>query len=395
MNQKLLHEIKSAASELLPGIIRIRRQFHMYPELSFNEVETSGRIMAILEEYNIPYSTGWAGTGIVAEIQGGKGNKVIALRADMDALPISESNQTEYKSQNEGIMHACGHDVHMASLIGTAIILQRLRSDLTSNFRLIFQPGEEKLPGGASLMITEGVLKNPVPEAIIGQHVFPSLPAGKVGIRPALYMASSDEIYITVTGKGGHGGMPQDCTDAILAASHMLVALQQITSRKSDPSIPTVLSFGKINSEGGATNIIPDKVRIEGTFRTMDEQWRVKAHQWIVKVATSTCEAYGTQCEVNIVKGYPCLVNDVPLTEKVKEAMVAYLGEENVVNLPLRMTSEDFAFYSQVIPASFYRLGTGNEEKGLTAPVHTSGFDIDESSLETGIGLMAWIAVCQ
>jgi len=395
LNSEILHQIKQSAKEMLPEIIMIRRHLHMHPELSFQEKKTSAWLCTKLDELRIPYNNGWAGTGIVAEIKSNLSDHVIALRADMDALPIQEANDVEYASLNNGIMHACGHDVHMASLLGAAMILNKIKNELPYSVRLIFQPGEEKLPGGASMMIKDGVLQNPEPMCIVGQHVFPSLETGKVGVRPELYMASADEIYITVSGKGGHGAMPHECTDTVLAASQMIVALQQVISRRNDPSIPSVLSFGKFNTDGGATNIIPDKVLIEGTFRTLDEKWRLKAHDLITDIAVSTCKAYGADVDIHIMKGYPCLINDVLLTSKVRKSMEQYLGASNVVDLPVRMTSEDFAFYSQVIPACFYRLGTGNVKKGITSPVHTPTFDIDESALEIGMGLMAWIAVSQ
>lgn len=391
----LLNKIKQKAKDILPDIILLRRHLHIHPELSFQEKKTAEFICKKLDEVGIVYTSGWAGTGIVAEIPGRCSEKVVALRADMDALPIQEENNKSYISVNKGVMHACGHDVHMASMLGVAMILNSLKNELADTVRIIFQPGEEKLPGGASLMIKEGVLQNPEPICIIGQHVFPSLETGKVGLRSDLYMASSDEIYITVTGKGGHGAMPNDCTDTVLAASQMIVSLQQIISRRNNPSIPSVLSFGKFNTEGGATNIIPDKVMIEGTFRTMDEEWRSNAHDLIISIAEDSCKTFGATAYVNIVKGYPCLINEKDLTSKVRKSMVEYLGVENVIDLPIRMTSEDFAFYSQVVPSCFYRLGTGNAQKGITSPVHTSTFDIDESALETGMGLMAWIAVTQ
>ncbi|MBP6448602.1 MAG: amidohydrolase [Saprospiraceae bacterium] len=393
MDTSLLDEIKNLAASLSSEVVDIRRHLHKHPELSFEEVQTSAWICGQLDELGIPYTRNWAGNGIVAEIQSRNSNKVVALRADMDALPILEANEVSYKSVNEGVMHACGHDVHMACLIGAVRILNSLKEKLPYSIRIIFQPGEEKLPGGASMMIREGVLENPVPAAILGQHVFPSLAAGKVGIRSGLYMASADEIFITVSGKGGHGAMPNECTDTILAASQMIVSLQQIVSRRSNPSTPSVLSFGKFQSDGGATNIIPNSIKIEGTFRTMDEPWRTYAHGLITSIAQDTCKIYGADCDINIIKGYPCLINDPALSSRVKSLMIEYLGEDNVVDLSLRMTSEDFAFYSQVIPACFYRLGTGNSAKGITSAVHTPTFDIDESALEIGMGLLAWNAV--
>ena len=393
MDPNIIDIIKQRASQYLPEITNIRRHLHKYPELSFAEKKTADYIAGILTQANIPFTTGWGGFGIVATINGSPNGEVIALRADMDGLPILETNDVSYKSNNDGVMHACGHDVHMSCLIGAALILNDLKESLPKNYRIIFQPGEEKLPGGASLLIAEGVLKNPIPKSIIGQHVFPSLSAGKVGIKSGLYMASSDELYLEVKGRGGHAAMPNEIIDTILVASQILIALQQVVSRKCNPAIPSVLSFGKINSVGGATNIIPEKVLIEGTFRTMDEKWRSEAHSLIANISQQTAIAYGAECNVNIMHGYPCLVNESEVTKQVHKNMITYLGQENVIDLPIRMTSEDFAFYSQVIPACFYRLGTGNREKGITSPVHTSTFDIDETALETGMGLMAWLAI--
>jgi amidohydrolase len=394
LDTTLLTTIKEKAIALLPEIIDIRRYLHAHPELSFEEKNTASFVAKKLTEAGISFSTGWGGHGIVATIQG-KLDRVVALRGDMDALPIQEANNVSYKSKMDGVMHACGHDVHTASLLGAAMILQSLHDKLPHSVRLVFQPGEEKLPGGASLMINEGVLRDPKPKAMIGQHVFPSMEVGKVGIRSGLYMASADEIYIKVLGKGGHAAMPQDVSDTVLAASQMIVSLQQIVARNANPAIPSVLSFGKFNTVGGATNIIPDEIMIEGTFRTMDETWRLKAHELIHSIAENTCKAYSVSVEVNIMKGYPCLVNEPNLTHNLKTKMVEYLGSENVVELDLRMTSEDFAFYSQVVPSCFYRLGTGNKAKGITSAVHTSTFDIDENALEIGMGLMAWLALSE
>ena len=394
MNVK--ERIKGLAKKYSKDIIEIRRELHKYPELSFKEFETSKRIEKVLKKYKIPYKGGYAKTGIVVTIKGKDlSSKTIALRADIDALPIQETNTVKYKSKNEGIMHACGHDVHTASLLGCIRILHELRSEFSGTVRCIFQPGEELLPGGASLLIKEGVLKNPQPKTIIGQHVHPPLRAGKVGFRPGMYMASADEIYVTVTGKGGHAALPEKVVDPILIASNLIVSLQQIVSRKAPPSIPTVLSFGKINSQGGATNIIPDVVKLEGTFRTFDEKWRKRAHKLMKKLAEQMAKSMGGTCDFNIANGYPHLLNDADLTQQLKERSIEYLGKANVVDLPARMTSEDFAFYSHIIPATFYRLGTGNSDKKITSPVHTSTFNIDESALEVGAGLMAWLAVSQ
>jgi amidohydrolase len=291
-------------------------------------------------------------------------------------------------------MHACGHDVHSSSLLGVGKILQELRNDFEGTVKLIFQPGEERLPGGASLMIAEGVLENPAPQTIYGQHVFPELEAGQVGFRRGMYMASCDELHVTVHGKGGHGAMPHKNIDPVLIASHIVVALQQITSRNANPEIPTVLSFGRFIAEG-ATNIIPNTVALEGTFRTFNEEWRAEAHVKMKKMAETIAESMGGTCDFRIDKGYPFLVNDEQATSDAKSFAIEYLGEENVVDLPIRMTAEDFSYYSQVAPACFYRLGTADFSRGIDKPVHNAQFDIDERALETSIGLMSWIALRQ
>jgi amidohydrolase len=390
----LKDKIQTLAKAYYGDIIAIRRHLHMYPELSYKEVETGKYVAAKLKELNIPFTHGVAENGVVGLIEGNNpSKKIVALRADMDALPIHEANDVPYKSTKNGIMHACGHDAHTASLLGAARILNDIKNEFEGTIKLIFQPAEEKTPGGASIMIAEGVLENPRPLSIIGQHVHPPLEAGKVGLKPGIYMASSDEIYITVRGKGGHGAMPQECIDTILIAAHIITSLQQIVSRGADPSVPTVLTLGKINSTGGATNVIPDEVKIEGTFRTLDEKWRNKAKQRMKKMADGIAEAMGGSCEFRIEHGYPVLLNDEKLTETVKNHMIEYCGKHNVVDLPMRMTSEDFAYYSQAMPACFYRLGTGNKAKGITSGLHTDTFDIEETSLELGMGLMAWLAI--
>lgn len=388
--------VKSLAKKYKQQLIKIRRELHQHPELSFKEYETSKRIIRILKANKIPHKSGYAKTGIVATIKGkNPTKKTIALRADIDALPITETNKVKYKSKNKGVMHACGHDVHTTSLLGCIMILNQMKDQFSGTVKCIFQPGEELLPGGASLLIKEGVLKNPKPQTIVGQHVHPPLKVGKVGFRPGMYMASADEIYVTVTGKGGHAALPENTVDPVLIAANLIVSLQQIVSRKAPPSIPTVLSFGKINSTGGATNIIPDEVKLEGTFRTFDEKWRKKAHKLMKKLAEQMAKSMGATCNFEIRNGYPHLFNNPKLTTDLKAAAQQYLGKNNVVDLPARMTSEDFAFYSHMIPASFYRLGTGNPDKGITSPVHTSTFNIDEDALEIGAGLMAWLAISQ
>jgi amidohydrolase len=389
----LIDKVKKLAKEYASDVINIRRHIHANPELSYQEYNTAKYVAEQLRDIGIEPKEGVAETGLTAVIEGkNPTKKVIALRADMDALPITEANDVPYKSKNEGVMHACGHDAHTASLLGTCKILHELRNEFEGTIKLIFQPGEEKNPGGASLMIKDGALKNPDPSSILGQHVMPLIPVGKIGFRSGMYMASCDEIYLTVKGKGGHGAIPELAVDPVLITAHILVALQQIISRNASPKTPTVLSFGKVIANG-ATNIIPDEVKVDGTFRAMNEEWRAEAHKKITKMAQSIAEGMGGSCEVFISKGYPYLENDPLTTEAARKAASEYVGPENIVELPLWMGAEDFSYYTQEIPACFYRLGTRNEEKGITSYVHTPTFNIDESALEIGSGLMAWLAI--
>ena len=389
----LLSEIKSLANSFSKEVIEIRQHLHANPELSYQEYETARFVAQQLRSFGIEPQEGVAETGLTAVIEGkNPNNKIIALRADLDALPIVEENDVPYKSKNEGVMHACGHDVHTASLLGTAKILYQIKDKFEGTVKLIFQPGEEKNPGGASLMIKAGALENPKPTRIFGQHVMPLIPVGKVGFKEGMYMASADEIYLTIKGQGGHAAVPELLTDTVLIASHIIVALQQIISRKSNPKKPSVLSFGKVEALG-ATNIIPNEVKIAGTFRAMDEEWRTKAHDLITEMAQSIARGMGAECEVNISIGYPYLQNNPELTQRAREYAIEYVGENNIVELDLWMGAEDFAYYTQEMPACFYRLGTRNEEKGITSYVHTPTFNIDESALKIGSGLMAWMAV--
>ncbi|MBK7871879.1 MAG: amidohydrolase, partial [Saprospiraceae bacterium] len=382
----LKEKIKALSRAYFNEIVQARRHLHQYPELSFQEVETGKFIAKKLTEFGIPHQHGVAGNGVVALIEGkNPGSKVVALRADIDALPILEANNVPYKSVNDGIMHACGHDVHTSSLLGAAKILYHIKNELKGTIKLIFQPAEELFPGGASIMIKEGVLENPKPTSIFGQHVHPPLEAGKIGMRPGQYMASADELYVTIHGKGGHGALPHNCIDPILITSHIITALQQIVSRYADPTIPSVLTFGKINSTGGATNIIPNEVKLEGTFRTMDETWRFEAHKRMKVIALNIAESMGGSCDFDIKVGYPVLYNEPALTARARAYAEEFLGPENVVELPIRMTAEDFAYYSQQMPACFYRLGTGNIAKNIISPIHTDTFDIDENALEVGM----------
>jgi amidohydrolase len=388
----LQQEIKQLANKIYSTVVENRRHLHRYPELSFDEHETAAFVKARLNEMGITWQA-MANTGVLGIIKGEQlSDEVIARRADMDALRITELNEVEYASTKNGLMHACGHDAHTSSLLGTAKILQSLKSKFGGTIKLIFQPGEEELPGGASLMIKDGVLENPKPTAVIGQHVMPKLEAGKIGIRKGKYMASKDDLYVTVFGKGGHGAQPHENIDPVLITAQIIMALQQVVSRMANPSIASVLSFGKLVADG-TTNIIPGKVYMEGTFRTLDEDWRKKAHEQMKKIASGIAESMGGSCEFNIVPGYPFLINEEKLTEQVRMYAQEYVGKENVVDLDIWMASEDFAYYSQVTDACFYMLGAGNKEKGITASLHTPTFNIDEDALALSTGLMAYIAI--
>ncbi|MDN3550267.1 M20 metallopeptidase family protein [Mucilaginibacter aquaedulcis] len=387
-------QIQELSQKIFNDVVANRRHLHSHPELSFHEQQTSAFVAGKLEEMGLEYHK-VADTGLVALIKGDKpSNNVVALRADMDALPITEANDVPYKSQNVGVMHACGHDAHTSSLLGTARILTELKSQFAGTVKLIFQPAEEKLPGGASIMIKAGVLENPKPHAVLGQHVMPLIDAGKVGFRAGKYMASTDELYVTVKGKGGHGAQPQQNIDPVIITAHILTALQQVVSRFADPKSPSVLSFGKVIANG-ATNVIPNEVYLEGTFRTMDEKWREEAHKRMKKMAEGIAESMGGSCDFNIMRGYPFLINEEVLTNKTRGHAEDYLGKENVVDLDIWMAAEDFAYYSQVADSCFYRLGTRNESRGITSSVHTPTFDVEEDAFKISTGLMAYLAVKQ
>lgn len=389
----LKNRIKRLAGGYLKEVTAIRRHLHARPELSSQETLTGAFIAKQLSAWGIEHHTGIAGHGIVGLIHGIKpGSKVIALRAEMDALPILEKNKVAYISKNPGVMHACGHDMHMASLLGTARILKSLENEIIGTVKIIFQPSEEKYPGGALPMIQAGVLENPRPDFIIGQHVYPELEAGMIGMRSGKYMASTDEVHLLVKGKGGHAAIPHKVIDPVVITSHIILALQQIVSRNAQPTTPSVLSFGRIIADGQA-NIIPDEVRISGTMRTFDEEWRMEMQKRIRTISASIAEGMGGQCEVTVNKGYPFVYNDPGITKKVWGYAQQYLGKEHVTELEMRMTAEDFSYFANEIPGCFYRLGVMNEARGITSNLHTATFDADESSLETGMGLMAWIVV--
>jgi len=386
----LLNTIQQMAAAEAPACIEIRRYLHAHPELSYQEFETSKYIQNKLTELGIPFQV-MATTGIVAIIEAkNPSSRVIALRGDMDALPIAEENEVAYKSQNQGVMHACGHDVHTTIMLGAAKILNSLKNEFEGTVKIIFQPGEERNPGGASYMIRDGALQNPTPQGIVALHVHPGLQVGKLSFRKGRVMASADEIYITIRSKGGHAAAPHLTADTVLIASQLIVSLQQIISRNNNPTSPSVLSICSIQG-GHTTNVIPSEVKLMGTFRAMDETWRFKAHELITKQAIGLVEAMGAEIDLHIDVGYPTVDNDPDFTEKVWQQANVYMGKENVEETELRMGAEDFGYYTQVIPGCFYRLGVRNEEKGIIHNVHTPKFDIDESAIETGIGMMAWI----
>lgn len=390
----LKQNIVKISEQISNEIINIRRHIHKYPELSFNEKKTSEYISQMLTQWGIEHQTGIAKYGILGIIKGKlKGVKTIALRADMDALPIAEKNNLSFKSAVHNVMHACGHDIHTASLLGTAKILQSLKDKFAGTVLLIFQPAEEKLPGGAKLMLNDGVFDNYTPDFIIGQHVCPDIQAGNIGMFPNKYMASADEIYITIKGKGGHAALPHKTADTVLATSQTVVALQQVVSRFIPSNIPAVLSFGNIVCNS-TNNVIPKQIELQGTFRTMDEEWRYKAHEKIKIIAKNTCKAMGTTCKVDIKIGYPCLYNNPELTKKLMHHANEFLGNEHTQLLDIRMTAEDFAWFAQEIPACFYRLGVGySNNKTKVGKLHTANFLPNEDALKTGMQTMSYLAL--
>jgi len=384
------HKIIALAKKYAPEFVEVRRHLHAHPELSYQEFETSRFVQGKLKEFGIPFEIK-ATTGVVGMIKGrNPGSRIIALRADMDALPITEENDIPYKSKNIGVMHACGHDVHTTCLLGAAKILNELKEEWEGAVKLIFQPGEEKNPGGASLMIKDGVLENPKPQGILALHVHTGIETGKLSFRSGQVMASADELYFTVKGKGGHAASPHLAVDPILISSHLIIALQQLISRNNNPFNPSVLSITSFNG-GNTTNVIPNEVKLMGTFRAMDETWRFKAHELIRHTAENLCRSMSGDVDLLIDVGYPSVMNNEKLNAAARKKAEEFLGPENVSETELRMGAEDFGYYAQQVPACFYRLGTMNKAKGITAGVHTPTFNIDENAIETGMGMMAWL----
>ena len=386
----MLQKIQSLAKQYAPEFIDIRHHLHANPELSYQEFETARFIKDKLTALGIPFEVK-ATTGVIGLIKGkNPDSRVVALRGDMDALPIQEENNVPYRSTRDGVMHACGHDVHTTCLLGAAKILNETKNEWEGTVKLIFQPGEEKNPGGASLLIKEGVLENPKPSAIFGLHVHPGLATGRMSFRSGKVMASADELYITVKGKGGHAASPHLCIDPILISSHLIIALQQIVSRNNNPHNPTVLSITAING-GSTTNVIPNDVKLMGTFRAMDEEWRFKAHELMRQVCDNLGKSMGGEIDLHIDVGYPSVYNNEALHEIAWAKAGEYIGLSNVEETEKRMGAEDFGYYSQQIPGCFFRLGVMNQAQGITSNVHTPTFNIDESAIEIGMGMMAWL----
>ena len=395
MNHELKEVITTKVSAIYEKIKGYREHLHQNPELSYKEFNTMEYVAAKLKEIGIPYEKGVAGTGIIGIIRSSKHSEnqaCIGLRADLDALPIQEQNTASYKSKVDGVMHACGHDVHTSILLGAAEILFELREDLEHPIKLIFQPGEEKNPGGASLLIEAGVLENPKVKEMYALHVFPELEVGKLGMRSGLYMASSDELHLEIIGVGGHGAMPEKCINPILIGSEFIIEAQNIIHKSCPKEVPCVISFGHFDALG-ATNVIPERAEIKGTFRTMNEEWRGKAAILLMDLANNLENKYKGNVNLEISKGYPFLKNDEELTEKLKAKFESFFGPENIEGLALRMTSEDFSFYSQTIPVCFFRLGVGNKEKGIIYSVHHPKFDVDSACLKTGMLAMIQAAL--
>ncbi len=388
--ENLLPLIKKHSEDLFVQIKDFRRYFHANPEISFQEKQTSAFIAKILRDNSIPAYDGIGGTGVIGIIEGQREGKTIGIRAELDALPIAESTSLDFSSTKNGLMHACGHDIHMASLLGTALIVNKLKDKLNGKVLLVFEPGEELIPGGALQIINSNIFQQNKPDVMLAFHVLPELVSGKAGFHEGQYMASADEVYITVKGKGGHAALPKTTINPIIISSKLLLNLKDFIDNETPPQIPSILSFGKLQANG-ATNVIPNEVFIEGTFRTMDEDWRHKAHSRIEEISNKTCQDYGGNCEIEIRNGYPSVYNNPNLTRCTKNIAEQYLGSSNVIDLEQRMTADDFAYFSQKVPSVFFRMGTGFEDS-RSYQLHSSLFVANEETLKHSMGLLAWVS---
>ncbi len=394
MDADTLKNIRFLADQHYDMLVRWRHDLHRHPELSFEEHHTHQYLCDQLDQLGIHDLQTVAGTGLMARIEGkNPTGKTLVLRADMDALPVEEENDVFYRSQNAGVMHACGHDVHMTCVLGAARILEDIRDQWEGTVILLFQPAEEKVPGGALQVVESGLLAGYHPDLILGQHVDPTLEAGTVGYRPGKYMASTDELYLTVAGKGGHAALPDKVTNTPYVAARILTGMEDLVEKESPAGFPSVLRFGKVEA-AGATNVIPDKVSMEGTFRTFDETWRNTVHHKITALAKETADQYDAQATLEIRKGYPVLENDPAATSGAMNFSASFLGKDKIIPLELRMTAEDFAYYSRIAPSLFFRLGVTAPEQNTIHHLHTSRFDIHEPVLSLGAGHLAWLTYC-
>jgi len=383
MSPELFQLIAAKAADLYPKIKGYREHLHQHPELSYKEFETMAFVSERLSELGIPHETKVGGTGVVGIIRNDLHPKeaiCVALRADLDALPIHEENEVSYRSLRPGVMHACGHDFHTAALLGVAEILMSIKDELPHPIKLIFQPGEEQNPGGATLMIADGVLENPKVSHLFALHVFPDLPCGQLGLKGGHYMASCDEIHLTINGIGGHGAVPAKCVNPLSIAAEIILSTEEVLTIEKPHDVPQVISFGRMEAFG-STNIIPSSAILKGTFRTMDEAWRKKAHGLMAENFEKLAAKYGGTIDIDISIGYPFLHNDEGVTKKAKECLETFFGNQNVLELPMRMTSEDFSFYSQIAPVCFYRIGVADPTKEINYGVHHPKFDVEPTAL--------------
>src|SRR5215470_15293658 len=386
-------EIARAAEGLRAKLVEQRRDFHMHPELSNREERTSRVIAEKLRELGLDeVRTGVGKYGVVALLKGKLPGSVVAVRADMDALPIQETLDAPYKSRNDGVKHACGHDAHMTIQLGVAELLSKMRDRIHGSIKFIFQPAEEGAPqgerGGAQFMIEENALENPRPSAIFGLHVMPNIESGQIGYNSGPAMASSDRFSITIRGKKVHGAYPHDGVDTVVVAAECVTALQTIRSRRVNTQEPLVITLGSIHG-GNRFNIVADEVKLEGTMRTLNEEIRAKAIEMMKQTLAGVTSAYGASYELEFGANNPVTYNDPALVEATLPVMRKIIGEKSVISPRPQMGAEDFSYYQKVIPGFFYFLGVGNREKGVTAMIHTPEFDIDEESLVVGVKLMS------